>query len=41
MPVIGAITGGGDFSTCYLPLSSKVQTGVSYADAKKVGAVLG
>ncbi len=25
----------------YLPLSSKVQTGLSYADAKKAGAVLG
>jgi large conductance mechanosensitive channel len=41
MPVIGAITGGLDFSNYYLPLSSKVQSGVSYADAKKAGAVLG
>jgi len=40
MPVIGAITGGLDFSNYYLPLSSKVQSGVSYADAKKAGAVL-
>ena len=41
MPVIGAVTGGLDFSTYYLPLSSKVQAGLSYADAKKQGAVLG
>ncbi len=41
MPVIGAITGGLDFSNYYLPLSSKVQTGMAYAEAKKQGAVLG
>jgi large conductance mechanosensitive channel len=41
MPVVGAITGGLDFSNYYLPLSSKVQQGVAYADAKKEGAVLG
>ena len=41
MPVIGAITGGLDFSNYYLPLSSKVQSGLAYADAKKTGAVLG
>jgi large conductance mechanosensitive channel len=41
MPIIGAITGGLDFSNYYLPLSSKVEKGVSYADAKKQGAVLG
>ena len=41
MPIIGAATGGLDFSNYYLPLSSKVQTGLSYADAKKQGAVLG
>lgn len=41
MPAIGAITGGLDFSNYYLPLSSKVQTGLSYAEAKKQGAVLG
>ena len=41
MPAIGAITGGLDFSNYYLPLSSKVQAGLSYADAKKQGAVLG
>jgi large conductance mechanosensitive channel len=41
MPIVGAITGGLDFSNYYLPLSSKVQQGVAYADAKKEGAVLG
>lgn len=41
MPVIGAITGGLDFSNYYAALSSKVQAGASYADAKKQGAVLG
>ncbi|MCL2385552.1 MAG: large conductance mechanosensitive channel protein MscL [Alphaproteobacteria bacterium] len=41
MPVIGAITGGLDFSNYYLPLSSKIKNGLSYADAKKQGAVLG
>jgi large conductance mechanosensitive channel len=41
MPVVGATTGGLDFSNYYLPLSSKVQGGLSYAEAKKQGAVLG
>ena len=41
MPAIGAITGGLDFSNYYLPLSSKVQTGLAYIEAKKQGAVLG
>ena len=41
MPVIGAISGGLDFSNYYLPLSAKVQSGLSYVDAKKQGAVLG
>ena len=41
MPIVGAITGGLDFSNYYVPLSSKVQQGVAYADAKKQGAVLG
>src|SRR6266446_3436240 len=40
-PTIGAITGGLDFSNYYTALSSKVQPGLSYADAKKQGAVLG
>lgn len=41
MPVIGAVTGGLDFSNYYLPLSSSVQKGLGYVDAKKSGAVLG
>jgi large conductance mechanosensitive channel len=41
MPVVGAITGGLDFSNYYVSMSSKVQSGLSYADAKKQGAVLG
>jgi large conductance mechanosensitive channel len=39
MPVIGAITGGIDFSNYFLPLSSKVTAG-SLVEAKKQGAVL-
>jgi large conductance mechanosensitive channel len=39
MPLIGAITGGLDFSNYYIPLSSKVTAG-ALADAKKQGAVL-
>ena len=44
MPVIGAITGGIDFSNLYLGLSkatASLPAATSYADAKKVGAVLG
>ena len=41
MPIIGAITGGLDFSNYYIPMSSAVKTGMAYADAKKAGAVLG
>ena len=41
MPIIGAVTGGLDFSNYYTALSSKVQPGLSYVDAKKQGAVLG
>lgn len=41
MPVIGAITGGLDFSNYYIALSSKVQAGAAYAEAKKQGAVIG
>lgn len=39
MPVIGAATGGLDFSNYFFPLSSKV-TATALADAKKQGAVL-
>jgi large conductance mechanosensitive channel len=41
MPIIGALTGGIDFSNFYLPLSSTVKQGLTYADAKKAGAALG
>jgi large conductance mechanosensitive channel len=41
MPIIGAITGGLDFSNHYTPLSDAVQKGLAYGDAKKQGAVLG
>ncbi|MCG5235139.1 large conductance mechanosensitive channel protein MscL [Xanthobacter oligotrophicus] len=39
MPVIGAVTGGLDFSNHYIPLSSAV-TADNLVDAKKQGAVL-
>jgi large conductance mechanosensitive channel len=38
-PIIGAVTGGLDFSNYFLPLSSKV-TADSLVEAKKQGAVL-
>jgi large conductance mechanosensitive channel len=41
MPIVGAVTGGLDFSNYYVRLSSSVQSGAAYADAKKQGAVLG
>lgn len=41
MPMIGAVTGGLDFSNYYIALSSKVQAGAAYAEAKKQGAVIG
>jgi large conductance mechanosensitive channel len=41
MPVIGAVTGGLDFSNYYTALSGAVPEGAAYADAKKQGAVLG
>jgi len=39
MPVVGAVTGGFDFSNYFLALSSKVHA-LNLADAKKEGAVL-
>jgi large conductance mechanosensitive channel len=39
MPLIGAVTGGLDFSNYFIPLSDKV-TAVSLVEAKKQGAVL-
>src|SRR5207244_7460353 len=38
-PIIGALTGGFDFSNYFIPLSSKV-TADSLVEAKKQGAVL-
>ena len=38
-PIIGAVTGGFDFSNYFLPLPSKV-TATSLAEARKQGAVL-
>ena len=39
MPLVGAVTGGLDFSNYFMPLSAKV-TAATLADAKKQGAVL-
>jgi large conductance mechanosensitive channel len=39
MPIIGAITGGLDFSQWFIPLSSSV-TATTLAEAKRQGAVL-
>jgi large conductance mechanosensitive channel len=41
MPLIGAVTGGLDFSNYFAPLSKTVHTDMSYEEAKKFGAVLG
>lgn len=44
MPIIGAITGGIDFSNLYLGLAkatSSLPAGTAYAKAKEAGAVLG
>jgi large conductance mechanosensitive channel len=41
MPIIGAVTGGLDFSNYYTSLSGTVASGAAYLDAKKQGAVLG
>jgi len=38
MPILGAVTGGLDFSNYFIPLSSKV-TATSLAEARKQGAV--
>jgi large conductance mechanosensitive channel len=38
-PILGAVTGGLDFSNYFLPLSAKV-TAATLAEAKKQGAVL-
>src|SRR3954462_2832943 len=41
MPIIGASTGGLDFSNYYFPLPTASHYHPAYADAKKAGAVLG
>lgn len=41
MPLVGALTGGLDFSNHYLALSGAVREGLPYAEARKQGAVLG
>jgi large conductance mechanosensitive channel len=38
MPIVGAVTGGLDFSNYFVPLSSQV-TAASLAEAKKQGAI--
>jgi large conductance mechanosensitive channel len=40
MPIIGAVTGGLDFSNYFIPLSKNV-TATAYLDATKQGALLG
>jgi large conductance mechanosensitive channel len=40
MPIVGAVTGGADFSNYFLPLNKAV-TATNYADAVKQGATLG
>ena len=40
MPIIGAISGGADFSNYFLPLNKAVNA-TNYADAVKQGATLG
>jgi len=37
MPIVGAVTGGLDFSNYYLPLSSKVQPASATPTRKKRG----
>ncbi len=41
MPIVGALFGGLDFTNIYIPLSAAVVGHPAYADAKKLGAVLG
>lgn len=40
MPVVGAVSGGADFSNYFLPLNAAV-TATNYGDAVKQGATLG
>ena len=41
MPVVGAVSGGLDFSNYYVPLTAAIQGHPAYSDARKAGAVLG
>ena len=41
MPIIGAITGGLDFSNYFVPLSKAIHSEMTYDEAKKVGAAIG
>jgi large conductance mechanosensitive channel len=41
MPPVGKILGGVDFSNMYLSLSSAVPQGLAFADAQKLGPILG
>lgn len=41
MPIIGAITGGLDFSNYYVSLSKAIHSEMTYDEAKKIGAVIG
>jgi large conductance mechanosensitive channel len=41
MPIIGAITGGLDFSNYYIALSAAIAGHPAYPDAKKAGAAFG
>lgn len=41
MPIIGAITGGLDFSNYFVPLSKAIHNDMTYDEAKKVGAAIG
>lgn len=41
MPPIGKILGGVDFSNLYLSLSNAVPQGLAFADAQKLGPILG
>ena len=41
MPVIGALTGGLDFSNYYKSFSAAVHSDMTYEEAKKLGAAIG
>jgi large conductance mechanosensitive channel len=41
MPIVGAVTGGVDFSNHFIPLSKAIHSEMTYEEAKKVGAAIG